>query len=201
MIITAFNLSLDLGGGARPSKRIPTENVRVVFSNGALTVDREPRRPAVVHQDRCGTCFYIVGVNAVDGEVEYDRMAWPEADTYDLHPCASRGAEGRSSDESVCTSPLAMCGIPELVVFGGGYYAGAVASFAVGVDGDLDGVLEGDPAERGDDGFEACFAGLGVGGDDLVADLDVLDALGLTVCQYHLRAGHEAVAATPAASC
>jgi hypothetical protein len=45
-------------------------SIGVVRSTLGLSANSTPS--AVVHQDWCGACFYIVGVEAVDGEVVGD---------------------------------------------------------------------------------------------------------------------------------
>jgi hypothetical protein len=56
-----------------------------------------------------------------------------------------------------------------------------VCSFSLGVDGEVDEVLVVIGRDGADDFADGGLAGLGVGGDDLVAELDILDRLGLAV--------------------
>lgn len=140
-------------------------------------------RPAVVDEDRCIACLYIVGVETGHGEVADDRVAWVAggADNAD-GLAATEWPEFRTAGKTIGADPGMSARVPEQVVFGGDDDAGPVTALAVGVNGDLDGLLTARVSEGGDDRFGSGLVRFGsVASENLVAYLHLLDRLVLAV--------------------
>ncbi len=125
-----------------------------------------------------GSGTHIVCMVGGDGEVVDALVLGPGLGCGELDVSACAGAEPRAGLEFACVDPFAGCGDPEGVVVGGDQCAGLVTMVAIGVDGELDEVLGSGAGDGGEDGLGCGLAGGRVGGQDLVADLDLVDRFG-----------------------
>ncbi|CAL9437112.1 hypothetical protein SUDANB21_02168 [Streptomyces sp. enrichment culture] len=122
---------------------------------------------AVVDEDRRGSRLHVVRVGVADGEVvDGGARCRPAFDRGDLDVRAGARLEPLAGLEVGGVEPLAEFGDPEGVAVGRGDLGSGLALVAVGVDDDLDQVLEALALDLGGDRLDAGFTGLGVGGDD-----------------------------------
>ena len=146
-----------------------------------------------MYKHRRGACFYIVGVEASDGEVTYGRVVGDRSDGKDMDRLAAWSSESGSAGEVIGSGPHMGREGPEFVVFGGDDDAGPVATSPVAVDGDLDQALVVGATEGCDDRFSTGLTGRGVGGEYLVAYLDLFDRLWFAIGEEYRCSGDEAV--------
>lgn len=134
----------------------------------------------VMNEKRGGACQHIVRVEVGDGEVAcFGGSKFVVADGLDGDGGAVGGEEGVAGLEVGGLGPAGGGDVPVGVVLGGGEgVGGGVVGGSEGEVGE-EGVVGGDDGV--DDGFAGGDVGLGVGGQDLVADGDVTDGFGAAV--------------------
>lgn len=137
--------------------------------------------------------FYIVGVEAGDGEVVYGWVSYLAAGLGDAECLASGGAESGAGGESVGGCPGVVGLVEEQVVLGCDDRAGSVAALAVCVERDLYEVVVAGSAEGCDDRFCSGFSGRWVGGEDFVAWFNFFDGFSCAVGEAYLGSGDETV--------
>src|SRR5690606_26840683 len=131
------------------------------------------RRIFVVDEDRPVPGDHMVGVEVVDGEVVDRGGRRAVGDGGDLDVGAGRGLQPGTGLEPTGGNPLLQGGDPEGVFVGRGDLVGGVAAGAVEVDRDVDEPLGALAGDEGGDGAGSGEAGCGVGGDHVIADIEV----------------------------
>jgi hypothetical protein len=132
----------------------------------------------VMHQDRRLPSEYIVRVEVLDGEVPAVGGAGCRVGGDDVGVAIGGGVEGIAVVEFPGWDPGVGGVVPEGVV-GGGVEGGGVA--VLGADGEIEEVVVVVDPYVLDGAGALVFASLGVGGLDLVADLDLTDGFGFAV--------------------
>ncbi len=182
------------------------------FPKVAVVISRY-RTVYVVVEDIQVPGRHVVGVDALDGQVMDRGRLGPGLNRGDLHPGAGRGLQPHARGQVDRVHPQARVRNPERVTIGshdhiarghrswntrgflirtGLVPCGGIA-FGGRVDGDLHQGLTARAHDRCQDRPSRLLPCLGIGRQNLLADIDVLDGFGGPIGHHHTRPRSEAV--------